>query len=59
MVLRRMYISPLRGGAAGRLAVPVPVKAVLLLATLGTFWLGFVPGSLVKVLADVSARVFP
>ena len=59
MVLRRMYIAPLRAGAAGRLAVPVPVKAVLLLATLGTFWLGIVPGSLMKVIAGVSARVFP
>jgi len=39
--------------------VALPVKAVLLLATVGTFWLGLVPGSLMDVLARVSTRVVP
>jgi hypothetical protein len=35
------------------------VKAVLLLTTVGTFWLGIIPGSVMRVFAEVSARVFP
>ena len=54
-----MYIAEAPAGAPARLRVAAPVKAVLLLATVGTFWLGIVPGSLMNVLAQVSSRVFP
>jgi len=59
MVLRRMYIAESPPGAPAHLQVALPVKAVLLLATVGTFWLGLLPGSLMGVLTQVSARVFP
>jgi NADH-quinone oxidoreductase subunit N len=59
LVLRRMYIAESPAGALPRLQVAFPVKAVLLLATVGTFWLGLLPGSLMGVLTQVSSRVFP
>lgn len=58
LVLRRMYIAESPAGAAP-LKVAFPVKAVLLLTTVGTFWLGIVPGSLMRILSEVSTRVFP
>jgi NADH-quinone oxidoreductase subunit N len=58
LVLRRMYIAP-PGVQAARLSIPLPVKAVLLLTSVGIFWLGILPGSLMRVIGDVSARVFP
>jgi NADH-quinone oxidoreductase subunit N len=62
LVLRRMYISEpgaLRPSAqAARLSISLPVKAVLLVASIGIFWLGILPGSLMAVISDVSARVF-
>ena len=57
LVLRRMYIAePSVPGP--RLSIALPVKVVLLLASAGIFWLGILPGSLMKAIADVSARVF-
>jgi NADH-quinone oxidoreductase subunit N len=58
LVLRRMYIAESPAGA-GPLTVAFPVKAVLLLTTVGTFWLGILPGSLMRILSEVSTRVFP
>jgi NADH-quinone oxidoreductase subunit N len=67
LVLRRMYMTeaPLASGPLGAgplpaaLPVSIPVKAVLLLTTVGTFWLGILPGPLMRLLSDVSTRVFP
>jgi NADH-quinone oxidoreductase subunit N len=58
MVLKRMYITDALPGA-GALTVAFPVKAVLLLTTVGTFLLGILPGPVMKIFAEVSARVFP
>jgi NADH-quinone oxidoreductase subunit N len=61
LVLRRMYISEPgapRPGQAARLSVSLPVKGVLLVASLGIFWLGILPGSLMSVISDLSVRVF-
>jgi len=60
LVLRRMYMTdaPLAGGAP-RLAITLPVKAVLLAASIGIFWLGILPGSLMTVINGVSAGIFP
>ena len=57
LVLRRMYIAEPEG-RTGRLRVALPVKAVLLICGVGMFWLGILPGSLMKVIGAVSARVF-
>jgi NADH-quinone oxidoreductase subunit N len=57
LVLRRMYIAESPAGA-GPLKVAFPVKAVLLLTTVGVFWLGILPGSLMQILSEVSTRVF-
>jgi NADH-quinone oxidoreductase subunit N len=58
LVLRRMYIvEPAPAGA--RLQAPAAVKAVLLLTTVGIFWLGILPGSVMGVISQVTARVFP
>jgi NADH-quinone oxidoreductase subunit N len=59
LVLRRMYIAEPKGVEVPRLAIPLPLKAVLLLATVGTFWLGILPGSLMQVIRGVSAGLFP
>jgi len=58
LVLRRMYIVE-PGVPAPRLSISVPVKAVLLLTSAGIFLLGILPGSLMRVIGDVSSRVFP
>ncbi len=58
LVLKRMYITEAPVSAAP-LKVSFPVKAVLLLTTAGTFWLGILPGPLMQVFSAVSSRVFP
>ena len=58
LVLKQMYIGESPTGA-GPLTVSLPVKAVLLLTTVGTFWLGIIPGSLMRVFSEVTTRVFP
>src|SRR5208337_1846254 len=58
LVLKRMYITEAPVGA-GPLPVSFPVKAVLLVTILGTFWLGILPGPLMRVFSEVSSRVFP
>ena len=58
LILRRMYFTEAPLGA-GPLRVSFPVKAVLLLTTVGTFWLGILPGPLMQVVSEVSSRVFP
>ncbi len=58
LVLKRMYITEAPVGA-GPLKVSFPVKAVLLLTTVGTFWLGILPGPLMRVFSEVSSRAFP
>ena len=59
LVLRRMYISEPSAVPRPRLSISVPVKAVLLITSIGIFWLGILPGSLMNVISGVSARVFP
>ncbi|MGA2639922.1 MAG: NADH-quinone oxidoreductase subunit N, partial [Spirochaetia bacterium] len=58
LVLGRMYITEAPVGA-GPMRVSLPVKVVLLLTTVGTFWLGILPGPLMRVFSEVSSRVFP
>ena len=58
LVLKRMYITEPPVSAA-RMRIALPVKAVLLLTTVGIFWLGIIPGSLMRVIADFSAVIFP
>lgn len=58
LVLKRMYISEPTGPAV-RMKIALPVRAVLLLTTVGIFWLGIVPGSVLRIIAEVSAAVFP
>jgi NADH-quinone oxidoreductase subunit N len=58
LVLKRMYIAePAPAGA--RLQAPAAVKAVLLVTTVGIFWLGVLPGPLMGVISEVTAKVFP
>jgi NADH-quinone oxidoreductase subunit N len=59
LVLRRMYIAEPKAAEVPRLSIPLPLKAVLLLATIGTFWLGILPGSLMQVIRGVSSGLFP
>lgn len=57
LVLRRMYmVEPAIAGP--RLVISMPVKVVLLLACVGIFWLGILPGTLMRIIGDVSSRVF-
>ena len=58
LVLRRMYISEPAASSA-RMTIALPVRVVLLVTTVGIFWLGIIPGSVMKVIADVSASIFP
>jgi NADH-quinone oxidoreductase subunit N len=58
LVLKRMYITEAPAGA-GPLRVSFPVKAVLLLTTVGIFWIGILPGPLMRAVSEVSSRVFP
>jgi NADH-quinone oxidoreductase subunit N len=58
LVLKRMYITDAPAGT-GNVRVSLPVKAVLLLTTVGTFWIGILPGPVMRVLSEVSHRVFP
>ena len=58
LVLKRMYISEPTGPAV-RMKIALPVRAVLLLTTVGIFWLGIIPGSVLRIIAEVSAAVFP
>lgn len=53
-----MYIVE-PGMRTARLSIPMPVKSVLLLTSMGIFWLGILPGSWMRVIGDASARVFP
>ena len=58
MVLRRMYISePVVTGA--RMKTAVPVRAVLLITTIGIFWLGILPGPVMDVISQISTKIFP
>ena len=57
LVLKQMYIGESPAGAVA-LKVALPVKVVLLLTTIGTFWLGILPGSLMRLFSEVSMRVF-
>jgi NADH-quinone oxidoreductase subunit N len=62
LVLRRMYISePVapRPDQPARLSIPLPMKIVLLAASIGIFWLGILPGPLMSVISEVSTKVFP
>jgi NADH-quinone oxidoreductase subunit N len=58
LVLKRMYISEPAAPSA-RMRIALPVRVVLLLTTVGIFWLGIIPGSVMKVIADVTAAIFP
>jgi hypothetical protein len=53
-----MYISEPAAPAA-RMRIALPVRVVLLLTTVGIFWLGIIPGSVMRVIAEVSAAIFP
>jgi NADH-quinone oxidoreductase subunit N len=56
-VLRRMYITePTVPSAPVKTAFSV--KVVLLITTIGIFWLGILPGPLMKVISEVSAQIF-
>jgi len=57
-VLKRMYITEAPAGALP-LRVSLPVKAVLLLTTVGTLLVGILPGPLMQIASAVSSRVFP
>jgi len=58
LVLKRMYITEAPAGALP-LRVSLPVKAVLLLTTVGTLLVGILPGPLMQIASAVSSRVFP
>jgi NADH-quinone oxidoreductase subunit N len=57
LVLRRMYISepPL---SSPPLRTAPSVKVVLLVTTVGIFWLGILPGPVMSVISEISAKVF-
>ena len=58
LVLKRLYITEAPAGALP-LRVSLPVKAVLLLTTVGTLLVGILPGPLMQIASAVSSRVFP
>ncbi len=56
LVLKRMYIdepASLVLGPTGRLRPPVAVRVVLLLTTVAIFWLGILPGGVMKVVSQI------
>ncbi len=58
LVLRRMYISePAVPGP--RMKTAFSVKVVLLITTIGIFWLGILPGPIMSVISELSAKIFP
>ena len=57
-LIKRMYIGESEAGIA-KLSISIPVKAVLLLACVGIFWLGVLPGSLLNTIGSVSSAIFP
>jgi len=57
-LIKRMYISE-EAAPRAKIVISFPVKAVLLLSCLGIFWLGILPGSLLKLLGAVSTSLFP
>lgn len=57
LVLKQMYIAEPPAGSVPP-HVALSVKAVLLLSTVGTFWLGILPGSVMRVFSEVSTRIF-
>lgn len=60
MVLKRMYIDEPAGvvlGPTGRLRPPVAVRAVLLLTTVAIFWLGVLPGGVMKVVSQIGSSL--
>ena len=58
LVLRRMYISePAVPGP--RMKTAFSVKVVLLITTIGIFWLGILPGPIMSIISELSAKIFP
>ncbi|MGA2762291.1 MAG: NADH-quinone oxidoreductase subunit N [Spirochaetia bacterium] len=58
LVLRRMYITePAVPGP--RMKTAFSVKIVLLITTIGIFWLGILPGPIMSVISELSAKIFP
>jgi len=58
LVLRRMYITD-PAVPAVPMKTAFPVRAVLLITTIGIFWLGILPGPVMNVISEISARIFP
>ena len=58
LVLRRMYISE-PSVMSAPLKTAFPVKAVLLITMIGIFWLGILPGPVMKVISEISTKIFP
>ena len=57
-LIKRMYIGESEAPKA-KLTISFPVKAVLLIACVGIFWLGVMPGSLLNAIGAMSSSVFP
>jgi NADH-quinone oxidoreductase subunit N len=57
LVLRRMYISE-PAVAATPLKTAFPVKAALVVTTIGIFWLGILPGPVMSVISEISTKIF-
>ncbi len=57
LVMKEMYMSESPPGA-GPVRVALPVKAVLLLTIVGTFWLGILPGPVMGLISDIARRLF-
>ena len=57
-LIKRMYIGESEAPTA-KLTIAFPVKAVLLIACVGIFWLGVMPGSLLNAIGAMSSSVFP
>jgi NADH-quinone oxidoreductase subunit N len=57
LILKEMYISE-SPVAAGPVPVTFPVKAVLVLATAGMFWLGIEPGQVMGLISDITRHLF-
>jgi NADH-quinone oxidoreductase subunit N len=57
LILKEMYIGTSRMPQE-RLRVAGPVKAVLVLTTVGMFWLGILPGPVMGLISDIARRLF-
>jgi NADH-quinone oxidoreductase subunit N len=57
LILKEMYIGTSRMPQE-RLHVAGPVKAVLVLTTVGMFWLGILPGPVMGLISDLARRLF-